>query len=145
MKMSSAANFWRHFWRKKKKMALHLWKCHVLLLLRDALFKCCLWHNCDWVWRDTFCEVLFRYFVGLICEEFGKETNYILRMDPPFSGHEIVWYYAKLIDLSLACQIWARCMKTCLQGLANIKGADQPVQLHSLISAFVIPSLKSII
>ena len=38
-----------------------------------------------------------------------------------------------------------RCEKTCLRGFANNTGADQPAQLHSLISAFVIPFLKSII
>ena len=32
----------------------------------------------------------------------------------------------------------ARCGRACLWGIANIKGADQPVHLHSLISAFVI-------
>ena len=32
-----------------------------------------------------------------------------------------------------------------LRGLANNKGADQPALLHSLISAFVIRLLKSII
>ena len=35
--------------------------------------------------------------------------------------------------------------KTCLRGFANNKGADQPAHPRSLISAFVIPLLKSII
>ena len=35
--------------------------------------------------------------------------------------------------------------KTCLQGFANNTGADQPVRPHSLISAFVIRYLESII
>ena len=35
--------------------------------------------------------------------------------------------------------------KTYLQGFANNKGADQPVHLRSLISAFVIPILESTI
>ena len=35
--------------------------------------------------------------------------------------------------------------KTCLWGFANNKGADQPVHLHSLISAFDIRFLESII
>ena len=35
--------------------------------------------------------------------------------------------------------------KTCLWGFANNKGADQPAHPHSLISAFVIHLLKSII
>ena len=34
--------------------------------------------------------------------------------------------------------------KTCLPGFANSKGADQPVQLHSLISAIVIGLFESI-
>ena len=38
-----------------------------------------------------------------------------------------------------------RWKKTCLWGFANNKGADQPVHPHSLISAFVIPLLESII
>ena len=38
-----------------------------------------------------------------------------------------------------------QCEKTCLQGFANIKGADQLTHLHSLISAFVISLLESII
>ena len=35
--------------------------------------------------------------------------------------------------------------KTCFLPFGNNKGADQPVYLHSLISAFVIPLLESII
>ena len=35
--------------------------------------------------------------------------------------------------------------KTCLRGFANNKGADQPAHSPSLISAFVIPVLESII
>ena len=35
--------------------------------------------------------------------------------------------------------------KTCLRGFANNKVADQPAYLRSLISAFVIPLLESII
>ena len=35
--------------------------------------------------------------------------------------------------------------KTCLPGFANNTGADQPVHMHSLISAFVIHFLESII
>ena len=35
--------------------------------------------------------------------------------------------------------------KTCLRGFANNTGADQPVHLRSLISAFVIRFLESII
>ena len=35
--------------------------------------------------------------------------------------------------------------KTCLQGLANNQGTDQPVHPRSLISAFVIRFLESII
>ena len=37
------------------------------------------------------------------------------------------------------------CNKTCLRGFANNKGADQPVHPCSLISAFVIRLLESII
>ena len=35
--------------------------------------------------------------------------------------------------------------KTCLRGFANNIGADQPTHPHSLISAFVIHYLESII
>ena len=35
--------------------------------------------------------------------------------------------------------------KTCLQGFVNNKGADQPAHAHSLISAFAIHLLESII
>ena len=35
--------------------------------------------------------------------------------------------------------------KSCLRGLANNKGADQPAHLCSLTSTFVIPLLESII
>ena len=35
--------------------------------------------------------------------------------------------------------------KTCLQGIANNKGADQPANLRSLISAFVFRFLESVI
>ena len=35
--------------------------------------------------------------------------------------------------------------KTCLQGFANNKGADQPMNPRRLISAFVIPLLESFI
>ena len=41
--------------------------------------------------------------------------------------------------------IWPACEKTCLQGSANNKCADQPVHPPSLISAFAIRFLKSII
>ena len=36
-------------------------------------------------------------------------------------------------------------MKTCLRGFANNNGADQPVQMGSLISSFVISLLEIII
>ena len=36
-------------------------------------------------------------------------------------------------------------LKTCLQGFVNIIDADQPAHLRSLISAFVVPILSSII
>ena len=35
--------------------------------------------------------------------------------------------------------------KTCLRGVANNKGADQPAHLRRLINAFVISSLLSIL
>ena len=35
--------------------------------------------------------------------------------------------------------------KTCLRGFANYKGVDQPVQMGSLISAFVIRFQENII
>ena len=35
--------------------------------------------------------------------------------------------------------------KNCLRGFANNKGTDQPAHMRSLISAFVIPFLESII
>ena len=38
-----------------------------------------------------------------------------------------------------------QCEKDCLVGFANNKGADQPAHPHSLVSAFVIPFLESII
>ena len=38
-----------------------------------------------------------------------------------------------------------KCEKTCLRGFANSKGADQPAHLRSLINAFVIRLLESII
>ena len=38
-----------------------------------------------------------------------------------------------------------RCKKTCLPGVANNTGADQPTHMRSLISAFVIRFLKSTI
>ena len=41
--------------------------------------------------------------------------------------------------------IWPQREKTCLQGFAKNTGADQPVHPRSLISAFVILFLESII
>ena len=41
--------------------------------------------------------------------------------------------------------IGPRCEKTCLWGFTNNTGADQPAHPHSLISAFVIRYLESII
>ena len=41
-------------------------------------------------------------------------------------------------------QIGPRREKTCLRGFANNKGADQPAHSRSLISAFVIRFLESI-
>ena len=41
--------------------------------------------------------------------------------------------------------IWARREKTCLRRFVNNTGADQPAHPPSLISAFVIRLLKSII
>ena len=38
-----------------------------------------------------------------------------------------------------------RCEKTCLRGLGNNKGADQPAHQRRLISAFVIRFLESLI
>ena len=40
---------------------------------------------------------------------------------------------------------WAWMRETCLRGVANNTGADQPAHLRSLISAFVIRFLESII
>ena len=41
-------------------------------------------------------------------------------------------------------KIGPRCEKTCLRGFVNNTGADQPAHLRSLISAFVIRFLESI-
>ena len=40
---------------------------------------------------------------------------------------------------------WTCCEKTCLRGFANNIGADQPAHSRSLISAFVIRFMESII
>ena len=62
--------------------------------------------------------------------------------------------FATIIDLKLSKKDYkqnkhhlygARCKKTCFLWFANNKGADQPVHLRSLISAFVICILESII
>ena len=55
--------------------------------------------------------------------------------------------------LSLCCLLlrlcvgifWPRHEKTCLRGVANDKGTDQPAHLRSLINIFDIHLLKSII
>ena len=41
--------------------------------------------------------------------------------------------------------IWATSWETCFMLYANIKDADQSVQMHSLITIFVILFLESII
>ena len=46
---------------------------------------------------------------------------------------------------SLVRVTWASTPENLSSGIANNKGADQPANLHSLISAFVICLLKSII
>ena len=46
---------------------------------------------------------------------------------------------------SSTCVIGPRREKTCLRGVANNTGADQPAHPRSLISAFVIRVLKSTI
>ena len=37
-----------------------------------------------------------------------------------------------------SCTIWASTQENPSSGIANYKGADQPVHPHSLISAFII-------
>ena len=50
-----------------------------------------------------------------------------------------------VISQSNATSYGPRLEQTCLQGFVNNKGADQPEHPHSLISAFVIHLLESII
>ena len=51
-----------------------------------------------------------------------------------------------MIQMSLYVVLYGpRREKTCLRGLANNKCADQPAHPRSLISAFVIRFLKSVI
>ena len=53
---------------------------------------------------------------------------------------------AKNIRLLVLAIIYGpRCEKTCHLGFANNTGADQPAHMRSLISAFVICFLESII
>ena len=49
------------------------------------------------------------------------------------------------IELSRFCNLGLDARKHVFGGFANNKGTDQPVNLSSLISAFVIPLLESII
>ena len=56
---------------------------------------------------------------------------------------KILWLYGLLREyLTL---YWPRREKTCLREFANNTGADQPAHPRSLISAFVIRFLESII
>ena len=64
-----------------------------------------------------------------------------------FHGMDPFW--ANLVE-GLMKNIWVNLFgphreKTCLQGYANNKGADQHAHPRRLISAFVIPLLESII
>ena len=56
-------------------------------------------------------------------------------------GHSNIFYTWKIFGViyELLCEI------TCLRRFSNNKGADQPAHSRSLISAFIIPILKSII
>ena len=57
--------------------------------------------------------------------------------------------FTSLLDEALSCgnliSDGPRREKTCFRGAANNKGADQPAHPRSLISAFVIRSLQSVI
>ena len=58
-------------------------------------------------------------------------------------------YCRKLSDVTLQKRVHIefgpQCEKTCLRGFANYTGTDQPAHPRSLISAFVIRFLESII
>ena len=45
--------------------------------------------------------------------------------------------YLSVVDCDLTMRYGPQLQKTCLQGFANNKGADQPAHMRSLISAFV--------
>ena len=53
-------------------------------------------------------------------------------------------YYEFLFLLGIQALNGPRREKTCFWGCANNKGADQPAHPHSLISAFVISFLESV-
>ena len=62
-----------------------------------------------------------------------------------FNKISMFYCYMYLINKIQAKPYGPRRVKTCLPGLANNTGADQPAHPRSLISAFVIRFLKSII
>ena len=60
--------------------------------------------------------------------------------------HKMTIFLApQIIKYTFAVMIWASRRDNLSSGFANNKGADQPVHLHRLISAFVIRFLESII
>ena len=80
----------------------------------------------------------------LLGEDFAGTCKYIhLYLPPPFPfvDSAAVRFYAVI----LLMLIGPRREKTCLRGFANNTVADQPAHPRSLISAFVIRFLESII
>ena len=74
---------------------------------------------------------------GMSSEFKGLMCKYIINSLPlVLSG--LIWFHT-------VSKYWPGREKTCLQGLANNNGTDQPAHPRSLISAFVIGLFERII
>ena len=93
-----------------------------------------MWSHSSWVydrWTNSYCNCIPIYFVTLLTDNMNMHP-FILR-DDSFNYSSYSSWYGR------------QCEKTCLRGFANNTGTDQPVHPRSLISAFVIRLLESII
>ena len=80
----------------------------------------------------------------------GSSESTLVKMAHCWKSHVIAHillshFLDQTVHYPFPYQYGPRCKKTCLRGIANNKGADQPAHPGRLISTFVIHFLESII
>ena len=106
--------------------------------------KCCMQCNSSWFYylqkypfRDTQSAKVKHSIQTNFIRYFKCQCD---KMDGPFNRAKMCCYRNKECSI-----VWASAQENMSLGFTNNKGADQPVHPHSLISAYVIRLLESVL